>query len=103
MHDLVSRKRKEIASLCRHYDVARLEVFGSAARSTDFNDATSEVDFVVEFNPHEGVASFNQFFGLVDDLRRTLGRPVDLVESCMIKNLYLRKAIDASRELVYES
>ena len=52
-------------------------------------------------NPDSGLAPFDQFFDLAEALRRTLGRPVDLVESGAIDNPYLRATIDRSRELVY--
>ena len=35
MHAAIADKREELAELCRQYDVARLEVFGSAARATE--------------------------------------------------------------------
>ena len=55
----------------------------------------------MEFNPSRGQAPFDQFFDLAEALRQTLGRPVDLVESGVIDNPYLRVAIDRSREIVY--
>ena len=81
--------------------VARLEVFGSAARGTDFDPQTSDADFLVEFDPDSGLAPFDQFFDLAEALSMTLGRPVDLVEPGAINNPYLRAAINRSRELVY--
>ena len=103
MHTAIADKREELAELCRRYDVVRLEIFGSAARGTDFDPQTSDADFLVEFNPDSGLASFDQFFDLAEALRDTLGRPVDLVESGAIDNPYLRATIDRSRELVYAS
>ena len=103
MHAAIADKREELAELCRRYDVARLEVFGSAARGTDFDPQTSDADFLVEFNPDSGLAPFDQFFDLGEALRDTLGRPIDLVESGTVRNSYLRTAIDRSRELVYAS
>jgi predicted nucleotidyltransferase len=50
MHALIDRHLSEIAALCRRYGVRRLEVFGSAARGIDFDPATSDADFLVEFN-----------------------------------------------------
>jgi predicted nucleotidyltransferase len=101
MHAAIADKKEELAELCRRYGVTRLEVFGSAARGTDFDPQTSDVDFLVEFRPSRGPAPFDQFFDLADALRQTLGRPVDLVESGVIDNPYLRVAIDRSREIVY--
>ena len=62
----IADKREELAELCRQYDVARLEVFGSAARGTDFDPGKSDADFLVEFDPDSNLPPFEQFFGLVD-------------------------------------
>lgn len=101
MHAAIAEKRDELAALCRHYRVARLEVFGSAARGTDFDPVSSDADFLVEFRFHDDRKSLQQYFGFAEALRQTLGRPVDLVEAGAIRNPYLRAAIDKSRELVY--
>ena len=103
MHAVIAEKKEELAELCRRYDVARLEVFGSAARGTDFDPRTSDADFLVDFRPIDGRMPFEQYFGFAEELRQILGRPVDLVESAAIDNPYLRAAIDESRELVYVS
>ena len=101
MHPAIADKKDELAEVCRRYGVARLEVFGSAARGTDFDPQASDADFLVEFNPDSGLTPFDQFFDLAEALRHTLGHPVDLVESGTVGNPYLRVAIDRSRELVY--
>ena len=101
MHAYIAEKREELAELCRQYDVVRLEIFGSAARATDFDPDTSDADFLVEFDPDSTLPPFDQYFDLARKLRETLGRPVDLVEVHAIRNPYLRVAIDKSRELVY--
>ena len=62
MHAAIADKREELAELCRQYDVARLEVFGSAARGTDFDPETSDADFLVEFDPDRPVAPFPPVF-----------------------------------------
>ncbi len=69
----------------------------------DFDPETSDADFLVEFLPDSDRSSFDRFFGLVEELRHILGRPVDLVENHEFRNPYLRAAIDSSRELVYAS
>lgn len=51
MHTLVDQRRAHIALVCGQYGVRRLEVFGSAARGTDFDPATRDVDFLVAFEP----------------------------------------------------
>jgi Nucleotidyltransferase domain len=47
----IKEKRDALAALCRRYGVARLEVFGSAARDAEFDASRSDVDFLVTFTP----------------------------------------------------
>ncbi len=91
MHQMISRYRAEIATLCRRHGVRRLEVFGSAARGADFDPATSDADFLVEFEPGGDLSPLDRLFGLAEDLEALLGRPVDLAE---------RQAIEASRNYI---
>ncbi len=103
MHAEIADKRQELIALCLRYGVARLEVFGSAARGVDFEPARSDADFLVEFKPDSGLSALEQFFGLAEALEKLLGRPVDLVEPGSIKNPYIRAGINRSREVVYAS
>ncbi len=45
MHQTIAEKKKEIAAICRKHRVERLEVFGSAARGTDFDPDNSDAYF----------------------------------------------------------
>ena len=103
MHAAISDKKDELAELCRRYGVTRLEVFGSAARGTDFDPRSSDADFLVEFDLSSAPATLDQYFDFRDALRGALGRSVDLVETGAVRNPYLRAAIDRSRELIYAS
>lgn len=88
MHPEIEKRREALAALCRRYRVAKLEVFGSAARNADFDPQRSDFDFVVAFEPESGVPSLHQYVGFAEALENLLGRPVDIVE---------RKALDESR------
>lgn len=63
MHPMIEQHRAEIAELCRRYAVRRLEIFGSAARGTDFDPARSDADFLVDFEPGSGLPALRRFFG----------------------------------------
>ena len=102
VHAAIAEKKGRLAEVCRRCGVMRLEVFGSAARGADFDPATSDADFLVEFDPESDLPPLEQFFGLVDALSDALGRSVDLVEKHAFRNPYLAASINASRELVYE-
>ena len=101
MHSSILEKRTEIAELCVRFDVRRLEVFGSAARGADFDIKHSDADFLVEFEQGSRIGPLEAFFDLQAGLALALGRPVDLVESCAVKNPYLRQSINSAREVIY--
>ena len=102
MHVEIATRRNEIAELCRSYGVARLEIFGSAARGNDFDPASSDVDFLVEYEAANDHEFFERHFELQDDLAAALGRKVDLI-SALPDNKYLLASINESREVVYEA
>ncbi len=101
MHADIAAKKEDVIALCRRFDVARLEIFGSAARAADFNPDASDVDFLVEFLHDSPLPPLEQFFGLADALKQLLGRPVDLLESGAVRNPFVLEGINSSRELVY--
>jgi uncharacterized protein len=97
----IEKHRETLAAMCRRYGVRRLELFGSAARGTDFDPATSDADFLVAFDKAGGLSALDQFLGFSEALERLLGRPVDLVEASAVRNPYMRATIDRSKELIY--
>ena len=100
MQPLIEARRAEIGEICRRFHVRRLDVFGSAARD-DFDPARSDVDFLVEFEPDHPLGGLEAYFGLKDALEELFGRKVDLVSPGRIKNPYVRRSIERSRELLY--
>ena len=96
----IATRRDQIAALCRRHHVRRLELFGSAARGTDFDPARSDLDFLVEFSA-DRPPTLAGFFALEQDLAQLLGRPVDLMAPSALRNPYLRADIARHREVVY--
>ena len=100
----IEEKREAFAALCRRYGVARLEVFGSAARGIDFDPKRSDFDFLVEFDQRSDVPPLKQFFGFAEALEQLLGRSVNLVERAAIeksRNYIRRRAILRDAETIY--
>ena len=92
-----------VAVLCRRMGVARLEVFGSAG-TAQYEPGRSDVDLIVQFVPAVGLVSLGQrFIGLAEGLESLLGAPVDLMTEHPISNPYLRHAVDASRQVIYDA
>ena len=100
MVDLLEDNREAISELCVRFGVARLYVFGSVLRD-DFSPHESDVDLLVEFGPREGYEFVDAYFGLLDGLRELLGRDVDLVMAGAVKNTYIARDIEHTRQLLY--
>jgi predicted nucleotidyltransferase len=88
-----------VASVCRAHGVSTLTIFGSAT-SARFDQARSDVDFLVDFLPGSQDA-FADYFGLKEDLESMFGRPVDLVMANAIRNPYFAAAAADGAEQVY--
>ncbi len=101
MHPFIHKHQSAITELCRRYRVQRLEVFGSAARGTDFVPESSDADFLVEFSASAVGPALKDFFGLQADLSQILGCAVDLAESSSLRNPYVQATVNRSREVVY--
>jgi uncharacterized protein len=100
MHPSIQRQLASIGQVCSKHGIARLEVFGSAARAVDFVENSSDADFLVEFLPNTQ-PGLSEFFGAKADLEKILGRAVDLVQAKAVRNPYVMASINKSRELVY--
>lgn len=100
MHPLIERNRQEIAALCRHYGVRRLEVFGSVLRE-DFDAISSDVDIVVDFKPAANGQRLTQYFGLKEALEHLFARPVDLLELEAMEDTRLKRLIERTKVPVY--
>ncbi|MCC6320722.1 MAG: nucleotidyltransferase domain-containing protein [Phycisphaerales bacterium] len=100
MVQLVKDNLDAIAALCIKHKVLRLELFGSAACG-DFDPMRSDVDFLVEFEPVPFGARADQYFGLMFDLEKLLGRRIDLAEVGVIKNRYVRASIEETKVPIY--
>lgn len=96
----IAGRQEAVAALCQRYGVARLEVFGSAARGADFDPDRSDIDFLVAFRA-DSAPTLDQFFGLEAALRDLFGRKVHLIEPAAIINPYVRASIDETRTPVY--
>lgn len=102
MNPAVQEKIESLRGLCIKHRVERLDLFGSAT-GDDFDPETSDLDFLVEFEPMPPIEHAGSFFGLLADLERLFGRRIDLLEREPIKNPYLWKSIEQSRKILYEA
>ena len=97
---VVEDRTQEVAALCCRHSVKRLELFGSAANG-EFDPATSDLDFLVEFLPLTPARHADAYFGLLEALQDLFGREVDLVEARAVSNPYVLDSINQSRTVIY--
>lgn len=100
MLSIIQSKGAEVARICHHRGVRRLEVFGSAVRE-DFDASTSDLDFLVEFDAEHTPPALESYFGLKEDLEALFGRRVDLVMPSAVRNPYVRAEIERDRRPLY--
>jgi len=93
-------KHEAIAKLCARFGVVRLDVFGSTLRD-DFRPGESDLDLLVVFGPMEPSVLADAYFGLLDELRGLLGVKVDLVMADAVKNRYIAREIERTKQLLY--
>jgi len=96
----LERHRQELIELCRNHRVRRLEVFGSATRG-DFNEESSDVDLLVQFEDMPHADRADAYLGFLMTAEALLQRHVDLVDVGAVRNPYICRGIEESRELVY--
>ena len=100
VHPLVQQRLEELRRLCARFRVRRLELFGSATTAR-FDPATSDLDFLVEFEDLGRGGYFDAYFGLLESMEDLFAKPVDLVMTRAVKNRYFLESIQSSRTLLY--
>jgi predicted nucleotidyltransferase len=100
MTSLIDQNRDDLAALCRKLGARRLDVFGSAVRE-DFDPATSDLDFLVEFDDVPLAQYAQAYFSLKEGLEERFGRPVDLVAGSSLANPYFRDRLARERQNIY--
>jgi len=89
--------RDKLADFCRRYHIRRLSLFGSVLRD-DFQP-TSDVDFLVEFEPGYPVG-FLRLAGMEVELSELIGRKADLRTPADLSR-YFREEVVRAAEVQY--
>ena len=100
VHPLFPIERTLLEDFCRHWRVAELSLFGSAARGEAHLE--SDYDVMVEFQNDSGVGLW-QFTRMQDELAEMVGRPVDLVEKGTIRNPFRSASIARDLLVVFRA
>jgi predicted nucleotidyltransferase len=98
---LVELHREAVHALCQEYGVRRLDLFGSAATG-EFDPATSDLDFVATFADTQAPDYLDRYLNFADALEALFGRPVDVIIERSIRNPDFRRAVEATRQPLYD-
>jgi uncharacterized protein len=91
-----------IIDLCKKHQVDAFYLFGSA--TTNHFNKNSDYDFLVRFNKSIELLNYaDNYFTLLENLKRILKRNVDLVSERSLKNEILIKEINNTKVPLYES
>lgn len=101
VNPLVRPHIEEIADACRKHGALKAALVGSATQ-TDGSVIPADLDVLVTFDPGpEGLA--DRYFGLLAELERIMGMPVEIIEEPALENPYLRAEFDATQVVLYEA
>ncbi|MCL1932618.1 MAG: nucleotidyltransferase domain-containing protein [Candidatus Azobacteroides sp.] len=93
--------RDILTQLCLQNKVKSLYAFGSVLTSRFNND--SDIDMIVDIDSANPIEYADCYFNLKFALQDLFNRPIDLFENKTIRNDYLRREIDNSKQLIYAS
>ena len=89
---------KSIEPLAKRWKIKELAIFGSALR--DEFTSVSDIDLLVQFEDDAHYSLFD-LVDLKEELEKTLGYPVDLVEKASLINPYRKSEILQSAKTIY--
>ncbi|TVR99752.1 MAG: DNA polymerase subunit beta [Phycisphaerales bacterium] len=87
-----------IPEICRRWKIAKLWLYGSAARGELKPD--SDINLLVAFEPGI-VPDLDELDKLEEELFPVFGRPIDLLTKGSIRNPFLRASIEKDLKVLY--
>ena len=98
---MTAETANRIVPIIRRYfetqPVEKAWLFGSFARGEE--TPKSDVDMLVQLDHSQRIGL--KFFGMIEDLKDLLGRPVDLISDPYLKP-FARESADKDKILIYE-
>lgn len=91
----------DITDACRRHSALSAALVGSSTQG-DATIVPADLDILVRFEPDpRGYA--DRYFGLLEELERIMGMPVDIIEEDALGNAYLASRFAATRVVLYEA
>lgn len=101
MERILSDNIEALKHLCQKHKVVQLYAFGSVC--TDRFSPSSDLDFLVDFEPMEFGDYADNYFQFCEALEKLFKRKVDLVTLRSLSNPYFIKTVDRTKKLIYNA
>ncbi len=88
---------QQIAEYFKTQPVLKAWLFGSFARGEETPESDVDILIVLDHSKPVGL----QFFGMYEDLKELLGRPIDLVVDRSLAP-FARESVERDKKLIYE-
>ena len=98
--DLINGHRQQFIDLCKAHRVKELYAFGSAVNGPF--TAQSDVDLLVEIELDNPVEDGERLWSFWDRMEAFFHRKVDLLTPRSLQNPVKKRAIEASKKLIYD-
>ncbi|CAN5254682.1 hypothetical protein BH23BAC1_BH23BAC1_16460 [soil metagenome] len=101
MIKLVENKKEELQQICKHHQVSKLYLFGSAAKG-NFDPVKSDLDMVVEFSSSVAPVDYAlNYFSFLEALEDLFNKKVELISFKALKNAVMIQEIEKSKIQLY--
>lgn len=101
MHPLLTNHLPALKRVFQENSVKRAYAFGSVC--TDAFSEDSDVDILIDFEENlDPIAYGENYFKVVAEVEKILGRTVDLVTARTLRNPYFIKVLNQTKTLIYE-
>ena len=97
--NILNQHISRIRKLCELNNVKILFAFGSVTR--DHFGPDSDIDLIVEIDDDDPVTFTEKYFSLKFQPEDVLKRPIYLLEHKALRNRFLKKEIDGTKNQVY--
>ncbi len=100
--NIITENKQRLVRLCDKYFVKQLFLFGSAVEGS-YITGSSDLDFYVKLKPLDVIERGESLINLWESLEDLYQIKIDLVTSESVSNPILKKAIEDSKVLIYDS
>jgi len=101
INPIIENHFDQLVALCKKYKVERVYAFGSVVTGK-FDVSSSDIDLIVELAPLPPLEKGENLLSLWNELEELYGREVDLLTDKPIRNPYLKKTIEETKQLIYD-